>query len=178
TETWESTYSSDTLMRKSATAGVEFVDTNIAGLWGFEVYNATSNQNNHFEVLEFLAGGSGVSKDTGAEFDWSVTDGTLVLVFADFNQTYSVIDSGAGDLAIYSEASDKDGQLLASLFGFATQLDAETSFTVETALTGTEQYWQTTINQWSADSWDGDKLNYCYSVTSLDCTAAESVFFG
>ncbi|MGS0693823.1 PKD domain-containing protein [Shewanella sp. 0m-4] len=178
TETWESTYSSDTLMRKSATAGVEFVDTNIAGLWGFEVYNDISKDSNHFEVLEFLAGGSGVSKDTGAEFDWSVTDGTLVLVFADFNQTYSIIDSSEGDLAIYAEASDKDGQLLASLFGFATQLDAATSFTTETALTGTEQYWQTTINQWSADSWDGDKLNYCYSVTSLDCTAAESVFFG
>lgn len=177
-EAWENTYSSDTLMRKSATGGVEFVDANIVGLWGLEVYNSVTYQKNHFEVLEFLAGGSGVSKDTGAEFDWSVTDGTLKLVFADFNQTYSIIDSSEGDLAIYSEASDKDGKLLASLFGFATQLDAETSFSAETAVTGAEQYWQTTINQWTADSWDGDKLNYCYSSTALDCESWESVFFG
>ncbi|WP_172605682.1 PKD domain-containing protein [Shewanella benthica] len=175
---WENTSSSDTLMRKSATGGVEFAATNIAGLWGFEVYNETSYNSNHFEVLEFLADGSGLSKDSGAEFDWSVSNGILILAFADFSQTYAVIDSRDGDLAIYSEASDQDGKLLASLFGFATQLDVATSFTAATAVTGAEQYWQTTINQWTADSWDGDKLNYCYSSSSLDCESWDNVFFG
>lgn len=183
TPAWGDTYSSDTLMRKSATGGVEFVDANVVGLWGFEVYNEGVNTlgtpvTNHFEVLEFMTDGSGTSKDSGAEFDWSVSNGVLTIVFADFNQTYSVIDSNEGDLAIYSEASDNDGKLLASLFGYATQLDADTSFTAETAVTGSEQYWQTTINQWTANSWDGEKLNYCYYTVNLDCTGWDSVFFG
>jgi hypothetical protein len=175
---WADTYSSDTLMRKSATGGVEFLTADIAGLWGVEVYNETSNNSNHFEVLEFQTDGTGISKDTGTEFDWSVSNGILILAFADFSQTYAVIDSNEGDLAVYSEASDNDGKLLASLFGFATQLDVATSFTTETAITGSEQYWQTTINQWTASSWDGDKLNYCYSSTGLDCESWDSVFFG
>ncbi|MBW8184562.1 PKD domain-containing protein [Shewanella nanhaiensis] len=181
---WGDTYSSDTLMRKSATGGVEFVDADIAGLWGFEVYNNEgvnslgSAATNHFEVLEFLTDGSGTSKDSGVEFDWSVSNGVLTIVFADFSQTYSVIDSNEGDLAIYSEASDNDGKLLASLFGYGTQLDADISFTAETAVTGAEQYWQSMINQWTASSWDGDKLNFCYDTDNLDCTSWGSVFFG
>ncbi|WP_108945395.1 PKD domain-containing protein [Shewanella halifaxensis] len=178
---WETTDLLDTLMRKSATGGVDFVAENLTGLWGLEVYNDSNDlanfDKNHFEVIEFLANGKGSSKDTGATFSWNVDEGILKLTFADFIQTYEIIDSGDGDLSIYSEVFDHNDKQLLSLFGYATELDASTSFTAETAVTGAKQYWQTMINQWTTDSWSGDKLNFCYSG-GIDCDSSDSVFFG
>ena len=175
---WNESDTSDLLMRKSATAGVEFAQADITGLWGFEVYNQESYYSNHFEILEFAIDGTGVSQGSSASFSWSVTHGTLNLVFADFTQSYSVIDSNNGDLAIYSEAKDNDDKLLASLFGFATQIESTTKFTAEIAVTGQDKYWQTMINQWTAGAWDGDILEFCYDGIDGDENAADGCSYG
>lgn len=171
---WNDSSSSDQLMRKSATGGIEFEQADIRGLWGVEIYNSTNFNNNHFEIVDFSTDGTGATQDTGTSFNWSISNGTLNLVFTDFMQSYSIIDSNNGDLSIYSEAKDNEGKLLASLFGYATQIESTTQFTTDNSVTGIEKYWQTTINQWTANSWDGDNLEYC---NSGNCDNG-NVFFG
>ncbi|MCG9755346.1 hypothetical protein L1D40_08970 [Shewanella insulae] len=174
TAPWSHNNESDVLMRRSAAGGVEFKAADIAGLWGLEIYNPMYYDSNAFEVLEFLADGTGMSQDSGSGFTWSVSEGRLQLVFETFNQSFSVINSQEGDLAVYSEVSDKEGELLASLFGFATEIAQDTGFSDDNLVTGAEHYWQTMVNQWTLGSWDGDKLYYCYEN---NCDYG-SVFFG
>ncbi|UCX03273.1 PKD domain-containing protein [Shewanella glacialimarina] len=176
--TWQGTSESDFLMRKSATAGAQFEKSYFKGLWVLDVYHPQSYNNVHFERLDFDADGTGVSADTARQYTWTVTDGVLILVFDDFIQTYNVIDALSGDYSTFSEIKSKVGETLAVTFGVVLQQEEGLTFNDTNTVTGAERYWQTTINQWTADSWDGNRLSFCLRDSDTYACENGSVFFG
>ncbi|MCL1142876.1 PKD domain-containing protein [Shewanella gaetbuli] len=178
TAMWESEGEADYLMRKSTSEEAQFKSAELSGMLALGVYNAESRHNVLFERLDFETDGTGVSVDNQLSYTWSVTDGVLSLTFEDFTQTFTIIDVVGEDYSTYSEVKNNAGELIAVTFGVATFIAEDVSFDETNSITGADRYWQTTVNQWTADSWDEERLRYCSGESNGSSCENGSVFFG
>ncbi|MCL1065807.1 hypothetical protein L2735_03175 [Shewanella olleyana] len=170
----EQNWSADLMLNKASQIDSKFTESEMLGQWGFNVYRGEGDSNTYtpmdFERLNFLAGGVGESLDTGDNFKWSVTNGQLNVDYSDYKHQYTMTGDDNGDYSVVAEVSDANAELLTVDFGYATELDMNVKFDEDSAYTGTEHYYQTTVNAWQADAWTDDNLNYCWSdYTEEEC---------
>lgn len=155
----------DQLLRNADKLGdIKFAETDMVGEWVFEHYYYAGEPNYGYagmfaDVFEINADGTGVALELDKSFSWEVNDlGTFVATFADGSSVQVIkLDQLGTDVQVFSSSYDAEGNLIAAEADYALILDGS-DFKNFDQTNPEDLYWQTTINQWGKDSWDGDVL--------------------
>lgn len=126
------------------------------------------------DVLEFQADGTGKGKISQVTFQWQVSnDGKLTISFADGEKTeLTKFDEGFGYHSAIARIFDQSGQMLANWGVWVVKHELD-SLKGKNAVNTAGSYWQSMVNLWRKDCWQGNKL-------LLTCTSTPgfSAFFG
>jgi hypothetical protein len=111
------------------------------------------------DILQVNADGTGKTDITGSTFTWQIDNsGTFVAIFADGTKLEAIkLDELDGDVQVFTTSYSDAGVMLSANADYALKLDGS-NFATYDFLNPTGKYWQTTINQWRKDSWDGSRL--------------------
>jgi len=161
--TFETT--SDQLLRNADKLGdIRFAETDMVGEWVFEHYYYAGEPDFGYagmfaDVFEINADGTGVALEQDKSFSWEVNDqGTFVATFADGSSVQVIkLDQLGTDVQVFSSSYDAEGNLIAAEADYALILDGS-DFKDFDQTNPEDMYWQTTINQWGKDSWEGNVL--------------------
>lgn len=126
------------------------------------------------DVLEFQADGTGKGKISQISFLWKISDdGKLTISFAGGNKTeLTKFDEGFGYHSAIARIFDHSGQLVANWGVWVVKHELD-SLKGKNAGNTAGTYWQSMVNLWRKDCWQGTKL-------LLTCTSTPgfSAFFG
>jgi hypothetical protein len=155
----------DQLLRNADKLGdVKFTASELEGEWVFEHYYYAGDDgfgyaNMFADIFDISADGAGVALENDKAFTWELDDkGLFVVTFED--GSYSEImklDQLGTDVQVFSASYDAEGNLVAADADYALKLDGS-DFKDFDQTNPEDMYWNTTINTWTKDSWDGDTL--------------------
>lgn len=155
----------DQLLRNADKLGdVKFTASELEGEWVFEHYYYAGDDgfgyaNMFADIFDISADGAGVALENDKAFTWELDDkGLFVVTFED--GSYSEImklDQLGTDVQVFSASYDAEGNLVAADADYALKLDGS-DFKDFDQTNLEDMYWNTTINTWTKDSWDGDTL--------------------
>ncbi len=155
----------DQLLRNADKLGdVKFTASELEGEWVFEHYYYAGDDgfgyaNMFADIFDISADGAGVALENDKAFTWELDDkGLFVVTFED--GSYSEImklDQLGTDVQVFSASYDAEGNLVAADADYALKLDGS-DFKDFDQTNPQDMYWNTTINTWTKDSWDGDTL--------------------
>lgn len=156
---------SDQLLRNAdKLADIKFVEADMAGVWVFEHYYYAGEpdlgySNVFADMFTINADGTGSTFEAGKTFNWEVNDqGTFVATFEDESSVQVVkLDQLGTDVQVFSSSYSVEGDLIAAEADYAMELDG-TDFADFDHTNPEDMYWQTTINQWGKDYWNGNVL--------------------
>jgi hypothetical protein len=156
---------SDQLLRNADKLGdVKFVAADLDGEWMFEHYYYAGDEGFGYadmfaDIFDLNADGTGVAHENDLSFSWELDDnGLFVVTFEDGSYTeITKLDQLGTDVQVFSASYDTEGNLIAADADYALKLDGSDFSTFDQS-NPDDMYWNTTINTWSKDSWDGDTL--------------------
>lgn len=156
------------MMRKVVSASAStFTAETMPGVWAMNSYFSKMFANGtgtdfYLDPLQFNADGSGVGLDTERTFDWSIANGQLTLNFADGTRLVKqILDQSGTDFSVFTIAYNAAGALIGSRADYGFKVDETASFATTAFVNPTGKYWQTTINQWTFNSWVDGRLVFC-----------------
>ena len=155
----------DQLLRNADKLGdVKFTAAELEGEWVFEHYYYAGDDglgyaNMFADIFEMNPDGTGVALENDKSFSWELDNtGLLVVTFADGSHTEIMkLDQVGTDVQVFSASYDAEGSLIAADADYALKLDGS-DFKNFDQTNPEDMYWNTTINTWTKDSWDGDTL--------------------
>lgn len=143
---------------------VQFTASELAGEWVFEHYYYAGDQgfgyaNMFADIFEINADGTGVALENDKSFTWQLdNEGLFTVTFLDGSYTEIIkLDQVGTDVQVFSASYDTEGELVAADADYALKLDGS-DFKNFDQTNPEDMYWNTTINTWGKDSWEGDTL--------------------
>ncbi|KKL01174.1 hypothetical protein EIK76_03440 [Rheinheimera mesophila] len=155
----------DQLLRNAdKLADLKFTAAELDGEWVFEHYYYAGDEgfgyaNMFADIFDMSADGTGVALENDKPFSWALDEtGLLTFSFEDGSYTEIIkLDQVGTDVQVFSASYDTEGNLVAADADYALKLDGS-DFKDFDQTNPEDMYWNTTINTWTKDSWDGDTL--------------------